>query len=277
MKKINWSRIIVILILIWFTAFAICILYPLFWMVISGFKTKNELFMNTWALPGKLLYKNYVDAWNIGVGRYFFNSVFVTSISILLTVVISSLCSFGLSRYDFKLKKILMLIMVGGLMLAPQVSLISLYKMLQSLGIYNTYLALIVPYVAYRIPFTTFLIKTYFDSIPKEIEESAYLDGCSSFMVFWNIILPLSKPIVLTSALFSGMAIWNEFMFALVFTESSDLRTIPLGLMNLRGTLVTDWTVLLAGLTLSALPMIICFLLLQRQFIRGLTAGSVKN
>lgn len=277
MNKINWSRIIWILILIWFISFAVCIIYPLFWMLISGFKTKNELFMNTWALPGKLLYKNYFDAWNIGLGKYFFNSVFVTSTSIFITIVISSLCSFGLSRYDFKYKKVLSMIMVGGLMLAPQVSLISLYKMLQKLGIYNTYLALIVPYVAYRIPFTTFLMKTYFDSIPKEIEESAYLDGCSSFMVFWNMILPLSKPIIFTSALFSGMAIWNEFMFALVFTESSNLRTIPLGLMNLRGTLTTDWTVLIAGLTLSALPMIISFLILQKQFVRGLTAGSVKS
>lgn len=277
MKKINWSRVIWTVIAIWFVAFAVSIIYPLIWMFLSGFKTKNELFMNTWALPGKILYQNYIAAWEIGVGKYFFNSVFVTSISIALTIIISAFCSFGLSRYEFKYKKLLMLIMVGGLMLAPQVSLISLYKMLQVLGIYNTYLALIIPYVAYRIPFTTFLMKTYFDSIPREIEESAYLDGCNSFMVFWNIILPLSKPIVFSAALFAGMAIWNEFMFALVFIESSDLRTIPLGLMNLRGTLVTDWTILLAGLTLSALPMVIAFLMMQKQFIRGLTAGGVKS
>lgn len=277
MKKINWSHIIWILILIWFIAFAICILYPFFWMIITGFKTKKELFMNTWALPDKWLFSNYVQAWKIGVGRYFFNSVFVTSTSIVLTVIISALCSFGLSRYDFKLKKALVIIMVGGLMLSPQVSLISLYKMLQKLGIYNTYLALIIPYVAYRIPFTTFLMKTYFDSIPREVEESAYLDGCSSFMVFLNIILPLSKPIIFTSALFSGMMIWNEFMFALVFIEDSSLKTIPLGLMNLKGSLYTDWTILVAALALSAIPMIICFLLLQKHFIRGLTAGGVKS
>jgi len=276
-KKINWSHIIWILILIWFIAFAICILYPFFWMIITGFKTKKELFMNTWALPDKWLFSNYVQAWKIGVGRYFFNSVFVTSTSIVLTVIISALCSFGLSRYDFKLKKALVIIMVGGLMLSPQVSLISLYKMLQKLGIYNTYLALIIPYVAYRIPFTTFLMKTYFDSIPREVEESAYLDGCSSFMVFLNIILPLSKPIIFTSALFSGMMIWNEFMFALVFIEDSSLKTIPLGLMNLKGSLYTDWTILVAALALSAIPMIICFLLLQKHFIRGLTAGGVKS
>ena len=162
-------------------------------------------------------------------------------------------------------------------MLSPQVGLISLYKLLSSLRIYNTYWALIISYTAYRIPFTVFLMRSYFITLPREVEESAFIDGCNSWQVFSKIVLPMSRPIIATSALLTAMFTWNEFMFALVFIEDNSLRTVPVGLMNLRGALTTKWSVLLAGLTLSALPMIIMFLIFQKQLIRGLTSGSVKG
>ncbi|MHA1381894.1 MAG: carbohydrate ABC transporter permease, partial [Candidatus Helarchaeota archaeon] len=199
------------------------------------------------------------------------------SISTFLTVLISSLAAFPLSRFSFKGRHIILMAIISGLMLAPQVSLVSLFKLLQTLGIYNTYLALIIPYVAYRIPFIVFLIWSYFISLPKEIEESAYIDGCSDWLLFWRIILPMSKPIIATSALLSARVFWNEFMFALVFIEKDKLKTIPVGLMNLKSNLSTDWTILLAALATSALPIIILFLILQRHFIRGLTIGGVKG
>lgn len=120
-------------------------------------------------------------------------------------------------------------------------------------------------------------MRAYFLSIPKELEDAAYIDGCNSFKVLTSIVMPLSKPIIATSALLTGMYCWNEFMFALVFTSSNNLRTIPLGLMNMRGTLRTEWGILIAALALSALPIIIVFILLQKQFIRGLVAGGVKG
>lgn len=271
------SKVIRTIIFIWFITYAICIIYPLLWMLMSGLKTKSELFLNTWALPNKWLWKNYKNAWDIGVGRYFLNSVFVTSVSVVLSVIISACCAFALSRFDFKGEKIILLIVVGALMLSPQVSLISLYKLLQKLKIYNTYLALIIPYVAFRIPFTTFLIRSYFLDLPREVEDAAYIDGCNSWGVFWQIILPMSKPIISTASLLAAMQIWNEFMFALVFIEDSSLKTIPVGLMSLRSTLSTEWTVLLAGLAISAVPMILLFIIFQKQFVRGLTSGSVKG
>ena len=127
------------------------------------------------------------------------------------------------------------------------------------------------------IPFIVFLIWAYFISLPKEIEESAYIDGCSDWLLFWRIILPMSKPIIATSALLSARVFWNEFMFALVFIENDKLKTIPVGLMNLKSNLATDWTVLLAALATSALPIIILFLVLQKHFVRGLTIGGVKG
>lgn len=271
------SKVIRTIIFIWFITYAICIIYPLLWMLISGFKTKSELFLNTWAFPKEWLWENYKTAWEVGVGRYFFNSVFVTSVSVVLSVIISACCAFALSRFEFKGEKIILLIVVGALMLSPQVSLISLYKLLQKLNIYNTYLALIIPYVAFRIPFTTFLIRSYFLDLPREVEDAAYIDGCNSWGVFWKIILPMSKPIVSTASLLAAMQVWNEFMFALVFIEDSNLKTIPIGLMSLRSTLSTDWTVLLAGLSISAIPMVILFIIFQKQFVRGMTSGSVKG
>lgn len=258
-------------------AFSVSILYPLLWMFINAFRTNQELFLYTWELPDKWLWGNYVKAWKVGVGRYFFNSLFITSVSTFLTVLISSLAAFPLSRFNFKGRHIILMAIISGLMLAPQVSLVSLFKLLQTLGIYNTYLALIIPYVAYRIPFTIFLIWAYFISLPKEIEESAYIDGCSDWLLFWRIILPMSKPIIATSALLAARVFWNEFMFALVFIENDRLKTIPVGLMNLKSNLATDWTVLLAALATSALPIIILFLVLQKYFVRGLTMGGVKG
>ncbi|MDI9472887.1 MAG: carbohydrate ABC transporter permease [Tissierellia bacterium] len=273
-RRWNLSRALVMLALI---IYAILIIYPLLWMLLSGFKDNQGLFLDTWALPKTWIWQNYVDAWNQGIGRYFVNSVIVTVSSVILTLIVSSCAAFALARFEFRGQNILLILIIGGLMLSPQVSLVSLFKFLQKLGIYNTYLALIIPYVAYRIPFTTFLIRSYMLSLPREVEDSAYIDGCTSLQVFAKIIMPMSKPILATGALLAAMSCWNEFMFALVFIESDKYKTIPVGLMNLRGSLSTDWTILMAGLTLSVLPMIIIFLVFQKQLVRGITSGGVKG
>ncbi|RNB88774.1 carbohydrate ABC transporter permease [Brevibacillus nitrificans] len=270
----KWYRV---LIWVWFSAYALCILYPLFWLAMNGFKSNRNFFLDPWGMPDKWLWKNYVSAWDAGIGQYFLNSAFVTVVSVLLVLVLGSMAAFGLSRFHFKGANILLLIVVSGLMLAPQVSLISLYKILQMIGLYNTHWALIVPYVAFQLPFSIFLMRSYFLSIPRELEESATIDGCSTWQVYWHIILPMGKPILASAALLTGMNVWNEFMFAMVFIEDSALRTIPVGLMNLRSQLNTDFGVQLAGLAISAIPMIIMFILFQKQFVRGMMAGSVKG
>ena len=264
-------------IVIFLSGYAITVIYPLLWMIVSGFKTNKEIFTNTWALPKTWSLENYITAWKIGVGTYFTNSVIVTVVSVILTILFSSLIAFVLARFEFRFKTAVFVAVLGGMMLSPEVSLISLYKLLQGMGLYNTYWALILPYTAFRIPISAFLMWSYFKELPIEIEESAYLDGCSAFQIFYKMILPMSKPIVATTALLAAMTFWNEFMFGLVFIESSALKTIPLGLMNLRGTLTTKWSVMLAGLTISALPMIIVFLVFQKQLVRGMTAGGVKG
>lgn len=255
----------------------IIIAYPLFWMVINSFKTTEEIFSNSWALPTTWLVSNYVHAWNTGISGYFLNSTIVTLSTCLLTVFISSLGAYGLTRFEFKGKKLLLILCMGGMMLSPQVSLVPLYKLIQAMGIHDTYLALILPYVAYRIPITVLLIRAAFLEVPKELEESAFLDGCSTWKVFTKIFLPLNLPILFTGVILTAYFTWNEFMFALIFIDSDSLKTIPAGLMQFRDALQTNWGVLLAGLMISAIPIITLFLFLQKYFVRGLASGSLKG
>ena len=148
---------------------------------------------------------------------------------------------------------------------------------LKAIHIYNTYLALILPYIAFRIPFTVFLMRSYFLSIPKELEEAAIVDGYNSFQIFMKIIVPISKPVFSACGIVSLNHVWNEFLFANVFLESKKLMTIPIGLMTFKGDLRADYTGMLAGILLASMPLIILFLCMSRQFIRGLTAGAVKG
>ena len=166
---------------------------------------------------------------------------------------------------------------LSGLMLAPMVAMIPLYKILIGTHLYDTYLAMIVPYVAFRLPFTIFLIWSFFMGIPKDIEESAIIDGCSPVGVLWKIFVPLSKPIISAAAVLAIRTFWNELMFALCFTQSTRLKTVPVGLLSLKSSMETEWPVLVAGLALSALPVVIIYILFQKQLIRNLTAGGVKG
>jgi raffinose/stachyose/melibiose transport system permease protein len=255
----------------------VSIAYPLLWMVINSFKETTDIFGNSWGLPKQWLVQNFAMAWNQGISKYFLNSVFVTCITCLLTVLISAFGAYAISRFTFRGKTFSLILLVAGLMFSPQVSLVPLYKLIQSLGLYNTYWAMILPYVAYRIPLTVLLIRAHFLSIEREYEESAYLDGCSSLGVFFRVMLPLSVPIMMTATVLTAYFAWNEFMFALIFIDDDSIKTVPTGLLAFRDALHTDWGVTLAGLTLSALPIIVLFIFTQKYFVRGLADGGLKG
>lgn len=259
------------------TIYFLLVLYPLVWMVLSSLKTEREFFRNIWGIPAKFQWGNYVKAWNMGVSNYFLNSVFVTLCTIALCITIAVLTSYALVRYRFRGSQLIFLMCMGGMMLSPQVTLIPLYKIIQKLGIHDTYWAMILPYAAYRMPLTVLLIRSYFLSVPKELEEAATIDGCTSIMILRHIYLPIAKPILMTCGILIAYYAWNEFLFSIIFIDSKALKTIPSGLMVFRDALSTDYSLLFAGLTISALPMIIVFILMQKQFIRGMTAGAVKG
>lgn len=255
----------------------ILIAYPLFWMITSSLKSYDEIYNSVWSLPSVWHWENYVTAWQKGISGYFKNSLIVTVSTVVGVLGFGSLCAYGLTRYKFKGSGILLMVCMGGMMLSPQVCLIPLFKLLQGLGIHNTYFALILPYIAFKLPITVLLVRSYFLSIPKELEESATLDGCTPFGVYRRIYLPMSKPILLTCTVLVTYYAWNEFLFSIIFIDSEKLKTIPAGLMNFRDALQTDWGVLLSGMVIAALPIIIMFIFMQKYFIRGMAAGSVKG
>jgi raffinose/stachyose/melibiose transport system permease protein len=272
------ARQVLARVLIWvlLAALVVVVIYPLLWMVFSSFKDNSEVFGHPWGLPSQLRWHNFVQAGHDGVVRYFTNSVIVTAASIVTTTLVSAWAAYGLVRIKIPFAGPATLFLLGGLMLAPTVALVPLFGLLQQLHIYNTYWALIVLYTAFRIPFTTFLIRAYMVDLPPDVDEAAIIDGASRAQVFWRVVLPMCRPIMVSAALLQALFAWNEFVFALVFISDGHLKTLPVGLVDMQSRLLTNWPVQFAGLTMAALPMIVLFLIGQRQFLRGLTDGIGK-
>jgi raffinose/stachyose/melibiose transport system permease protein len=268
------SRTVVYLVLV---VLAVAIIYPLIWMALNGFKSNQELFGDPWGLPTTWRWGNFAKAWDLGVVRYLVNSVIVTVASTVTTVLVSSMAAYALTRLRIPFAGAITLVLLGGMMLAPTVALIPLFRLIKALGIFDTYWALIILYTAFRISFTVFLIRAYMSTLSREMEDAAIVDGANRWQIFWLVIMPLSRPIIVSAALLQALFAWNEFAFALVFINSTSLKTLPVGLLAMQGRVLSDWPVLFAALTMAAIPMIIVFLLGQRQFIRGLAEGYGKG
>lgn len=254
----------------------VIVFYPLLWMVGNGFKTNAELFGNPFALPIDWKWSNYVDAWNQGVSNYMVTSVLVTVTSTLTTVFISAWAAYGLTRVTIPFNRFWTGLILGGLMLAPPVALVPLVRMFQALGLYDTFWALMILYTAFRIPFTTFLIRSYMIDLPAEVDEAAEVDGASRWTIFWRIILPMSTPIIISAVILHVLFAWNEYIFAMVFTSGSGVQTLPIGLTSLMSRFGTDFPVVFAGMVIAAVPVIVVFLISQRYFIKGVADGMGK-
>lgn len=255
---------------------AAVVIYPLLWMVLNGFKSNSELFGNPFALPVELNWENYAKAWNAGVSNYLTTSLIVTLTSTVATVFISAWAAYGLTRVNIPFNKVIVAVVLGGLMLAPAVALIPLVKMFQSLGLYNTMWALIILYTAFRIPFTTFLIRAYMIDLPREIDEAAEMDGATRWRAFWTVILPMCKPIIVSTVILHILFAWNEYLFAMVFTSGAGVQTLPVGLTSLMSKHGTDYPVVFAGMVIAAVPVVALFFICQRYFVKGLADGIGK-
>lgn len=254
----------------------VVVVYPLAWMVLNGFKTNTELFGNPFALPLQLDWQNYTAAWNRGVSNYLTTSILVTVTSTIATVFISAWAAYGLTRVNIPFGRTAATLILGGLMLAPTVALVPLVKMFQSMGLYNTFWALLILYTAFRIPFTTFLIRAYMIDLPREIDEAAEVDGASRWTAFWRVILPMCRPIIISTIVLHILFAWNEYLFAMVFTSGTEMQTLPVGLTSLMSKHGTDYPVVFAGMVIAALPVVILFFVSQRYFIKGLADGIGK-
>ncbi len=262
---------------IFFALVSIFQFLPLLWVLMNSLKGKMPFLQSSVSIPSEWMFENYVTAWNKGIATYYVNSIFVAVVTIFLVLLFSSMAAYGLTRFKFRGRNALFMLILGGLMMSPQVVLVPLYKLMNSLGLYDTLWSLILAYTAFGLPFSVFLLRSYFISFPRELEEAAYIDGYGTFGLFFRIVLPISRPVLGAAAIVRMLNVWNEFTFALVLLNSQRNMTIPIGLENFRGQHTTEVTIMLAGVVLGAIPMVFVYLVSQKQFIRGLTAGATKG
>ena len=258
-------------------AYGFVVVYPVFLMVLSSFKTSREIFRSPFALPDSWSLTNYVEAWTRGnFSTYFGNSLLVTAASLGLVLLLGSLAAYPLGRYAFRGRAFLTMYFLSGLMLPIKLGILPLFFLMRTLGLYDTPLALIAVYAASGLPFTIFVLANFFETLPRELEEAARLDGASEFRIFWQVMLPLIRPALATVAIFNFIPWWNDFFFPLIFIRSDRFKTLPLGLFSFFGEHQNDWALLFAGLTITALPVLVAYLFASRQIIKGLTSGALK-
>ncbi|MGZ9583152.1 carbohydrate ABC transporter permease [Paenibacillus marinisediminis] len=253
-------------------------LYPISLMILSSFKTKKEIMTSPLGLPKQFNLNNFIDVWEkVHFEEYFINSLIVSVSSVLIILLVSSLAAFYLARYSFRWNGAVLFFFMLGLMLPMKLAISPLYMQLMKLNLLDTLAGLVIVYVAGHISFAVFLFYGFFGTVPKDLDQSARIDGCNDFQVYYRIMLPLMRPAMATVAITNLIGVWNDFFYPLIFIKTTEKGTIPLGMLNLFGEYDTQWNLLFSGLTLSSLPMIIAFLFASRQFIEGLTAGAVKT
>ncbi|WP_227377656.1 carbohydrate ABC transporter permease [Haladaptatus halobius] len=253
-------------------------LVPVLLLLVTSVKSKTEIFTNPLALPQDFQIENYATAWTTGgFDQYFMNSVIVVSISLALILLLSSLAAYALVQFDFPADDFMLVFFLAGFMIPPQVLLVPLYTIMNALNLLNTYFSLIFAYVAFGLPFSVFLLRQFFVTIPDTYAEAARMDGCTEFQVFFRVYLPLSVPALAAVAIYQFVFLWNEFLYAIIFITDDAKRTLPAGLMAFQGQYAGDWAQLAAGIVIAVTPTVIFFLLFQRQFMRGISMGTTKG
>jgi len=256
---------------------SIVMLVPFYWMVSTSLKVEADVFAYPpeW-IPQPATLLHYAEVWtSLPFARFLFNSLFVAAMVTASNVFFSTIAGYAFAKLRFPGRDKLFFVLLLTLMVPFQVNLIPLYKMMDLFRWVDTYWALIVP--SATSVFGLYLMRQYILSIPDELLDSARMDGCSEFGIFWRIVAPLALPGVATLAIFSFMGSWTSFLWPMIVTNSMNMRTLPVGIALLQEYHTTNWTQIMAGSTIAALPMIIVFLFMQRQFIEGLTAGAVKQ
>ena len=256
---------------------ALIVIAPFIWMILTSFKDMSEIYVYPpkW-LPEKFNFDNYVKAFTAApFGRYYFNSLVVAFAVTLGQLITCSMAAFAFARLRFKGRDVLFYVFLGTMMIPYNVTMIPSFMVLYWLGWIDTYYALIVPGLASA--FGTFLLRQFFMTIPRELEEAAYIDGASRFQVLRKIIVPLAKPALATLAIFTFMGVFNDFIWALIVINSEQMQTVQLGLAIFRDRYLTEWDLLMAGSVTAVLPILIVFFFAQKYFIKGITLSGLKE
>ncbi len=246
-------------------------------MVVSSFKTKQDLLFNTFGFPAKISFENYRQVLvKDSLYRNFLNSIVLTMLSITSLVCFSSMTAYGLSRYKFKGRQALEFYFLLGLMFPIQIAILPLFIIMRTLNLTNTFLGMIILYTA-NMSFSLFIFSQFFKELPAALHESAVLDGASEFTIFWRIMMPISKPVIFTVMTVSFVQIWNDFYLPLVFLTKRTLHTLTLAIYQYLANFLAYWNFVFAAATLALIPVIIVFFIFSDQIISGLAAGSIKE
>lgn len=258
---------------------AVTQLYPLLWLLLYSFKTNSEIMSGQFfALPKVFQWQNYVDAFTSGnYMKYIGNSIIVTGTTLIVTIVLSGMVSYAITRFQWKYGNAILLLFMIGIMIPIQSTLLPLMIIFKNMDILNTHLSIIIPYVAFSIPIAVFILSGFLRGIPHEIEESAMIDGASIYRTFISIILPITVPPIMTVTILTFISIWNEYIIAATFLSSDSLKTLPFGLNSFVGQYTANYGSIGAFLVLGALPVIIVYFILSEKITKGMVAGAVKG
>lgn len=249
---------------------------PFIWLVTTALRGSNENVFNASPIPASPTLEHFGAVWGaVPFGQYFWNSVVVAVLSVLLNVLLSAMAAYPLARMEFKGKNWVFWAILATMMVPAQVTMIPLFLICLKLHLTDTYWGMVLPTAVSA--FGIFLLRQAYQSVPKELEEAAIVDGCNHFDVWWRIMVPLIKPSLATLAIFVFVGSWGEFLWPLIVVKDPNLYTLPVGIAALAGTFAGNWRLVAAGSVLSIIPIVIFFAFLQRYFIGGATAGAVKG
>lgn len=253
--------------------------FPIVWMFFTSLKSNTEIF----ALPPRLLPKVFtLEAYAAIFSdpeklRFFFNSYLVAGVVTALTLLIAILTAYAFSRFNFRFKNALNVFIISTQTVPPITLLIPYFGMVVAFNIFNTYFALILTYMVFTLPYAILLMTGYLNTLPRELDEAVQIDGGSSWTALWRVVVPLSLPGIVATSVYTFLLCWNEFLFALTLTKSMEMRTVPIGIEMLMGQHAFEWNQMMAMSVLGSLPLLILYLIAQRYFLAGMTAGSVKS
>jgi N-acetylglucosamine transport system permease protein len=259
---------------------AVLVIFPFLWMIMTAFKTNSEILFSPWNLPDTLQWQNFQNAWtDAHIGRYVWNSLVVIAMSLTGTLLVSAMAAYVIARFEFPGNRILFYLFMAGLMFPVFLGLVPLYFLMSDLHIKDTYYGLALVYIAYSLPFTIFFLVGFFKTLPGEVAEAAIVDGASQFQTFFQIMLPMAKPGLIAMGIFNFLGHWNQYLLPLVLMQDESKRMLSqgLGMLAIQQGYQNDYGALFAAMTITMVPTLIVYILFQRRLESGLTAGALKG
>lgn len=270
------SGVTQVLLIFW----AVIVIFPFLWMIMTSFKTNTEILFSPWTLPDALQWQNFSNAWtNARIGRYVLNSVIVIAMSLTGTLLVSAMAAYVIARFQFPGNRFLFYLFMAGLMFPVFLGLVPLYFLMDDLQIKDTYYGMALVYIAYSLPFTIFFLVGFFKTLPGEVAEAGIVDGASQFQTFFHIMLPMAKPGLIAMGIFNFLGQWNQYLLPLVLMQDDDKRLLSqgLGMLAIQQGYQNDYGALFAAMTITMVPTLVVYVLFQRRLESGLTAGALKG